>query len=86
MTKRADLVYGPAWPGGPLRIVGTGNGKPSRYVCSECLSPSRGVYFVKRAFTQAEMWLCASCRMAHTPKREQPAGLKAYRRAQEATA
>lgn len=45
-----------AWLGGPLRRVGTGQGKPSRYICERCdklahtgVRKSEGV------------WICASC-------------------------
>jgi hypothetical protein len=68
-----------AWPGGPLRVQRTGNGKSSRYACSECLSPANGVYPLKRSSSQAETWLCATCRSSHISKREQPAGLRVYR-------
>lgn len=64
-----------AWPGA-LRIAGTGNGKPSRYVCGRCLRPSNGVYRVKRDSSQAETWLCSSCRSTVTPKQGQPEWLR----------
>lgn len=47
-----------AWQGGPLRRVGTGNGKPSRYTCDCCLQPAKtGV----RLDVSIGKWRCASC-------------------------
>src|ERR1700740_2541488 len=65
-----------SWLGGPLRVVGTGNGKPSRYVCSECLAPCNGVYPINRHSSQAETWVCSTCRTAARPKGEQPVHLR----------
>ena len=43
-----------AWPNGPLRIIGSGNGSPSRYVCKLCLNRCQGIY--------APAWTCDACR------------------------
>jgi hypothetical protein len=46
-----------SWTGGPLRVVGSGNGKPSKYVCDGCLQRAHGV----RLDPPKEKWLCYSC-------------------------
>jgi len=68
----------PAWPTGPLLVKGTGNGKRSVYVCSGCLSPTVGVYRVKRGVDDGQNWFCATCRTKVMRKQEQPSGLRAY--------
>ena len=45
-----------AWEGGPLRRVGTGMGRPSKYICEQCGELAiTGVRLVGGA------WVCASC-------------------------
>lgn len=67
-----------SWPKGPLRKLGSGSGKPSKFVCGRCQMPVPGVYLVKRGFTEAETWVCGTCRSALTPKNVQPDALKHY--------
>lgn len=50
-----------AWKGGPLRKVGSGVGKPSKYVCGGCKRSAVGVYLVE-PYPQAREWVCNGCR------------------------
>jgi hypothetical protein len=50
-----------AWLGGPLRVVGSGDGKASRYVCEVCRRSAAGVYRVKRDAQAQDEWVCAGC-------------------------
>lgn len=67
-----------SWPGGPLRVVGSGNGKPSHYVCQNCHRQVAGVYRVKRGLAKAETWLCGTCREKAMPKQAQPEALRKH--------
>ncbi len=69
-----------AWPGGPLRVCGTGNGKPSVYACEGCRARSGGVYRVLHVVSRAETWLCASCKESRTVRKAQPEALRQYER------
>jgi hypothetical protein len=56
----------PAWPGGPMRRLGTGSGLATVYVCSQCLTSVGGVYRAKRLENGPGAWLCAACRTQKT--------------------
>jgi hypothetical protein len=51
-----------AWPGGPLRVKGSGTGKATRYVCGSCWKPCNGIYRLLASSNPAEMWVCSRCR------------------------
>jgi hypothetical protein len=55
-----------AWPSGPLRRIGTGNGSPSTYVCGDCRRSVAGLYFVEARRGTQERWVCEGCRAAAT--------------------
>lgn len=67
-----------AWPDGPLRKIGSGRGKPSKYVCSQCMTQAQGVYHVNVGSSSAKVWVCASCRSEMTTKQPQPEGLRRH--------
>jgi hypothetical protein len=46
-----------AWLGGPWRRKGTGDGKPSAYVCARCRKLCKGVYRLPSG-----EWVDAECR------------------------
>lgn len=68
-TTTKPLQIEAAWEGGPLRKVGTGNGKPDKYVCASCKQVVVGVYVVPEkdrpkypSATRQNPWVCARCR------------------------
>jgi predicted SprT family Zn-dependent metalloprotease len=65
-----------SWVNGPLRKVGSGAGKASKYACDLCEQQVSGIYRQNIGPKQAEMWLCAGCREEIRPKREQPKHLR----------
>lgn len=73
-----------AWAGGPLRKIGSGNGKPSKYVCDRCGLRAVGIYRSIILGTQAETWVCAACRSTLMPKQEIPEGIKKYQERRKA--
>lgn len=58
-----------AWPDGPLRKVGSGQGKPSKYVCGACKRTSVGLYLVKQG-VHAQRWVCQGCRQPSKPTKK----------------
>jgi hypothetical protein len=66
--RMADSEVERAWPGGPLRRIGSGNGAPSKFVCGVCRRSVAGLYFVEARRGAQERWLCEGCRAAATVK------------------
>ncbi len=77
-VKPESVQIEEAWPGGPMRKVGSGNGKPSKYVCGQCRHRAQGLYRLKRSSSQAEEWLCSECKRATLPHGTRPIALQAY--------
>ena len=74
--KQAKFQTERAWTDCPLRIIGSGNGKASRFVCDRCLEPVNGIYRVKWTSSQAETWVCSACRTLSKPRKPQPEALR----------
>lgn len=57
-----------AWPNGPSRVAGSGNGAPTRYVCQVCKETVSGVYRVQHELRGPSVWVCGGCRSAKDGK------------------
>jgi hypothetical protein len=57
-----------AWLGGPFRKVGSGCGKPSKFVCGICQKSTVGVYLCEAPSKQPEtaLWACSGCAKTRT--------------------
>jgi hypothetical protein len=50
-----------AWPGGPLRKIGSSAGRPAKYVCELCQTSVVGLYRLAVRVQTQETWACAAC-------------------------